>query len=75
MAKWNQCCDSWFRNQKPRHPKEGNFDEVHKCPTCMTPLIIVFNCIYPANSQTARGYGEDESELECTIHDIRDELK
>ena len=72
MSKWNECCKAWYRTQKPRNPKKGRIQETHHCPACQTPLDLIFDCDYPDHSMTAQGYGEDEGELVCKLHGIKD---
>lgn len=72
MGKWKSCCRDWFRTQQPKNPQEGRFQETHHCPSCGTPLDIIFECEYPFDSQTAQGYGEDFSELKCKLIAIQD---
>ncbi len=75
MAKWKDCCIKWYRTQEPKKPQAGRFQETHKCPACDTPLDLIFDCSYPDDSQTAQGYGEDESELVCKLIRIHDKTK
>lgn len=72
MGKWNACCIAWYKNQAPKQPKLGRIQETHICPTCKTPLDIIFECSFPPHSQTAQGYGEDLNELECKFVGIED---
>lgn len=72
MSKWNDCCNDWFRTQPPQNPKEGRIQETHYCPTCKTPIDLIFECSYPSESMTARGYEEDEGELVCLLLGVED---
>ena len=72
MSKWIDCCNRWFRTQRPKGPQQGRFTETHTCPTCGTPLDLAFECSYPDDSLTAGDYGEDINALVCVIVGIKD---
>jgi len=38
------CCDKWLMGLSPKKEQDGEFVEVHQCPTCRAQHKVVFRC-------------------------------
>lgn len=68
MGKWKDCCKNWYQSQLPKHPKEGRFQETHSCPTCETPLDIIFYCQPQSDSHLL----QEHHKLSCKVIGVED---